>query len=261
MRTHLAHPYLLAPQHKITVHLVGVGGTGSQVLSALARMHKALQALGHTGLHVRAFDPDTVSDANIGRQMYSPADVGLNKAVVSISRINRFFGYNWEAYPQFFDAKEHPANLIITCVDTAAGRLQIGEQIKTSDPNNPITRMLYWLDFGNLQTTGQVVLGTTHGQPKPINKADAKSMAKVEKASAISLPVVTEMFDLKKIKEVDQGPSCSLAEALGKQDLFINSTLANLGCNILWKLFRFGKINHHGLYLNLDTLKCVPIPV
>ncbi len=28
---------------------------------------------------------------------------------------------------------------------------------------------------------------------------------------------------------------CSLAEALEKQDLFINSTLAHIGCDLLWK--------------------------
>ena len=32
-----------------------------------------------------------------------------------------------------------------------------------------------------------------------------------------------------RVKEEESGPSCSLAEALEKQDLFINSTLAQLG--------------------------------
>ena len=41
----------------------------------------------------------------------------------------------------------------------------------------------------------------------------------------------------------------------------INSTLAQLGCNILWKMFRNGMIEHYGLYLNLSTLKMNPIPV
>lgn len=59
----------------------------------------------------------------------------------------------------------------------------------------------------------------------------------------------------------DSGPSCSLAEALSKQDLFINSTLAQLGYNILWKMFRNGMIEHQGLFLNLETLKVNPIGV
>ena len=46
---------------------------------------------------------------------------------------------------------------------------------------------------------------------------------------------------------------------LERQDLFINSTLAQLGCGILWKMFRNGVIEHNGLYLNLDTMKVNPI--
>ena len=67
------------------------------------------------------------------------------------------------------------------------------------------------------------------------------------------------MVKYARVKETDSGPSCSLAEALERQDLFINSTLAQLGCGILWKMFRNGVIEHNGLYLNLDTMKVNPI--
>ncbi|HJI18599.1 MULTISPECIES: hypothetical protein [Bacteroidales] len=52
-----------------------------------------------------------------------------------------------------------------------------------------------------------------------------------------------------------------MAEALSKQELLINSTLAQFGCNILWKMFRNGMIDHHGLFLNLETLKVNPINI
>ena len=70
---------------------------------------------------------------------------------------------------------------------------------------------------------------------------------------------VTELFDLTKVDEKDSGPSCSLAEALRKQDLFINSTLAQLGCALLWKLLSTGSIDYQGIYLNLETMKVNPI--
>ena len=100
---------------------------------------------------------------------------------------------------------------------------------------------------------GQVVLGTV---PKKIRQPESKLYETVE-----SLKVITRYVKYAKVKEKDSGPSCSLAEALEKQDLFINSTLAQLGCNILWKMFRNGMIEHYGLYLNLSTLKMNPIPV
>lgn len=55
---------------------------------------------------------------------------------------------------------------------------------------------------------------------------------------------------------LDSDPNCSLAEALSKQNLFIISTLAQLGCNILWKMFRNEIIKQHGLFLEtLNPIK------
>lgn len=76
-----------------------------------------------------------------------------------------------------------------------------------------------------------------------------------------SLEVITRFVKYARVKEADSEPSCSLAEVLEKQDLFINSMLAQLDCNILWKTFRNGMIEHHGLYLNLETMKVNPIAI
>lgn len=59
----------------------------------------------------------------------------------------------------------------------------------------------------------------------------------------------------------DDQPSCSLAEALHKQDLFINSTLANLGCSLLWTMLREGMIQHRGFFLNIKALQSQGIPI
>lgn len=75
----------------------------------------------------------------------------------------------------------------------------------------------------------------------------------------VSLKVITHLAKYARAKESDFDLSCSLAEALEKQDLFINSMLVQLGSNILWKIFRNGMIDHHGLYFNQETLKANPI--
>ena len=87
-KIHFTDRYLLNPRHPVTVFVIGAGDTGSQVITNLARMSMALQALGHPGLHVTVFDPDTVSQANIGRQLFSETELGLNKAVSLVTRIN-----------------------------------------------------------------------------------------------------------------------------------------------------------------------------
>jgi PRTRC genetic system ThiF family protein len=88
---HYTAQYLIDPQHPVTINIIGCGGTGSQVLNSMARMHSALQSLGHPGFFIRAIDPDKVTEANMGRQLFSSADVGMHKCTVLISRINRFF--------------------------------------------------------------------------------------------------------------------------------------------------------------------------
>lgn len=44
-RVHYTDSYLMSPQHPVTVNLIGAGGTGSQVLTCLARLDTALRGL------------------------------------------------------------------------------------------------------------------------------------------------------------------------------------------------------------------------
>ena len=224
-RVHYTDSYLLNPQHPVTVNLIGGGGTGSQVLTNLARLDVTLRALGHPGLFVTLYDPD------------------------------------WKAMPALYPSnmkdvrQEHLANITITCTDNIKSRIDLWNVLKALPQYNYTNYQtpLYWLDFGNTQTSGQVVLGSI---PKKIKQPTSQIYQTVP-----SLKVITKLVKYARIKEEDSGPSCSLAEALEKQDLFINSTLAQLGCNILWKMFRHGMIEHHGLYLNLTTMKVNPIMV
>lgn len=73
--------------------------------------------------------------------------------------------------------------------------------------------------------------------------------------------VITEEVNYSTIEEKDSGPSCSLAEALERQDLYINSILAQVGCDILWRMFKEGRTLYRGAYINLNTLRVNPIPV
>ncbi len=258
-RIHFTDNYLMNPPHPVTVNLIGGGGTGSQVLTSLARIDITLRALGHPGLCVRLYDPDTVSQTNIGRQLFSESEIGLNKAHCLISRVNNFFGNDWQAVPRCYPSqikdmrKTDLANIFITCTDNIRSRmtlwaiLQHVRNMEHCDTEQP----LYWMDFGNGQAFGQTVLGT-------ISQKIAQPRSEKYEPVA-TLPVIVQRVDYSRIKTDDSGPSCSLAEALEKQDLFINSTLAQLGADILWKMFRSGMIEHCGAFLNLDSMKVNPI--
>ncbi|MDD3038071.1 PRTRC system ThiF family protein [Bacteroides sp.] len=253
-KVHYTNAYLVQPQHRVSIHLIGAGGTGSQVLEALARMDSALARLGHPGLDVSVFDADEVSEANIGRQLFSPADIGLNKSVCLVTRINQFFGLDWMAVPEMYAEDTTTANITISCVDNVKSRMVIHRNLKvrTKIACDNYEVPFYWLDFGNTQKTGQAILGTIKKCKQPED---------TEFEAIAVLPTICDLFDLTQVNEQDSGPSCSVAEALRKQDLFINSTLAQMGCALLWKLFREGKIEQQGIFLNLTTMKANPLPV
>ncbi|HEV8515411.1 MAG TPA: PRTRC system ThiF family protein, partial [Cyclobacteriaceae bacterium] len=259
-----AHSYILNPVHPVTVTLIGTGGTGSHVLSSLARFNAALVALGHPGLMVTAFDNDIVTHANLGRQMFSIADLNENKAVTLISRINRFFGLAWRAVPEHFSSRtledksiDCPVgNIIISCVDSLQTRKAIRQIIKGESKiaknRESYKRPLYWMDFGNGQNNGQFVLSTlTYGKKKQPGTT-----------AGVNLPDVFDLFpQMKKMKDQPDAISCSMHESLLKQDLFVNSILAQNGVHLLWKLFRETKINYHGQFINVANGKANPIMV
>jgi PRTRC genetic system ThiF family protein len=260
---HIVEKTLLNPYNPLMVNLIGAGGTGSQFLTALARINYSLIALNHPGLMVRVFDDDKVEEANLGRQLFSSAELGLYKAVALVNRINLFFGTNWKAIPERYDAtilKDEPelamAEITISCVDTVSARFEIANLLSQiyKSKKHSYHHPLYWMDFGNSKETGQVILSTIAEIQQPASK----------KFDVVSrLPLVTEEFKelLESSEKGDNTPSCSLAEALTKQDLFINSALANLGASLLWQMFREGMLFNRGFFLNMKDFRAQPIKV
>jgi len=260
---HVVEKEWLNPYNPIVVNLIGAGGTGSQVLTALGRMNHALIELNHPGLFVRLFDDDKVERANLGRQLFATAELKQYKAVALINRVNLFFGTNWKAITQRYDKatfKQQPdlsqAGLTISCVDTVQARLEIADILKTLHKHSGHGRNkpVYYMDFGNSRFSGQVLLSTIGKVPQP----EMKKYQTVE-----TLPMITDEFRelLLASESTDKTPSCSLAEALTKQDLFINSALANTGASLLWQLFREGMLVNRGFFLNLKDFRMQPIKV
>lgn len=252
MRMHVLPEYLLNPTHPVTICVIGCGGTGSQVLTSLARINYSLQALGHPGVYVVTYDPDTISESNVGRQLFSNSDIGFNKAVLLTTRVNAFYGTSWEAIPDYFNKETGiQCNFTLTCVDNVKARLEVDNLLRNyterTSYREPYMTAYYWLDLGNARNTGQVVMGSLC----KIKQPDSVSFETIDR-----LPLLTERFNLKKVKDKDSGPSCSHADALREQNLFINSTLAQLGCDMIWEMLTEGMINYGGFYLNLKT-KCM----
>lgn len=261
-------------RRKLFVLLAGCGGTGSRILPGLAQIDVALRAQGHPGLWVAVFDADRVSEANIGRQLFSPADIGRYKAEVLCTRVNIFYGLSWQAVPlmvtketakRIRDDGDGPlaqmrewftdrsslrgVDFLITAVDGVKARAEIVEAVHA----------MYWMDTGNTKDSGQVVLGTLAKVPQP-RRTDGKAMF------ADSIELLPTVFDLyaniaEEGNKQYQGPSCSLADALKRQDLFVNQWVAMMACDILWDALRRGHLSYHGKVVNLKTSSMRPFPV
>ena len=157
LKVHFTDNYLISPTNPITVNLIGAGGTGSKVLTALMEMNHSLIELGHAGLTVRLWDDDIVTNANLGRQRFAESETGLYKSVALINRANRFSGTNWKAESAKFEKdslgripEEARATIYITCVDNVQARFGVAEILKEiSNRRHHRDEPKYWLDFGN----------------------------------------------------------------------------------------------------------------
>ncbi|WP_286920410.1 PRTRC system ThiF family protein [Flavobacterium sp. UBA4197] len=260
LKVHFTHKDLINPTNPVSVNVIGAGGTGSKLMTALMEMSHSLIELGHPGLSVRLWDDDIITLANLGRQRFAHSELGLHKSVAIINRINRWSGTRWKAEARKFEIGSlgklpERASIYISCVDNVKTRFEIADILSKQNNDKAYSnRPLYWLDFGNSQNTGQVILSTI----AKITQPDSEEFETVA-----TMPFITDEFGelLKQSEEQDNTPSCSLAEALQKQELYINSTLAQMGCSLLWNLFRNGLTPYKGFFLNLKDFRSTPIPV
>lgn len=154
-----AVPFILPPDAPIQVVLVGAGGTGSHILQSLARVATHVAQQPGPQLQITVVDGDHVEAKNVGRQLFSASDVGLNKAQALVGRFNAVFGLRMEAIPQMADATvfNTPARgvvrILVGAVDTPAARRVLHEALDHGHAR-------VWLDCGNEEASGQVVVGT-----------------------------------------------------------------------------------------------------
>lgn len=162
-----------------------------------------------------------------------------------VNRLNAFFGTTWRAHYGRFEAVMH-TDILVVCVDSAKARHEIRRKQKNF-------KAYYALDLGNRASDGQVVFGQimpTHDLTK-------------FPAGHIPLPdpytVLPELVDV--TAPEDDTPSCGLAEALERQELFINQSVVTPALEILWEFFRYGQLTWHGAFVNLRAGSMRPLPV
>jgi len=102
---------------------------------------------------------------------------------------------------------------------------------------------------GNNASSGQFVLG------QPWNWVNRQKKERLRTVSDLFPEIVDTA------RGEDPLPSCSAAEALERQEPFVNQTLAAGALAMLSRLFRYGRLSHHGAFFNAATGKMTALPV
>lgn len=233
-------------RREIVIHVIGCGGTGSQLLPRLPLLHKSIMELGHPkGLKVHVWDDDVVESHNVMRQNFFAADVGSNKARVMVNRLNIAHGLNWQAHATRFTPESlrsyDTVDFLIGAVDSRAARRDITAMV--SELSHPG----YWIDAGNEADSGQVVVGQfgRHRIEQP------------------RLPLVSEEFPeiISGEGKDDNTPSCSARESILRQGLATNGMAAMIVYGWLAEALRHGKVSYRGAFFNVAQGRVSPLSI
>ncbi len=251
-----AKPILTRQWNTLHMALIGCGGTGSWLAPSVARLAAVLREAGKT-VHVTFVDGDRVEPKNIPRQQFCEAELGSNKAQALALRYGTAWGIDIGAVPEMFSSvkavKYLPAPwhdrllVIIGCVDNAAARSEISmlqslynstKQIAGSDAGRaPGT---WWLDCGNADDSGQVLIGTSPNH-KDLAGAFDNSLCWRLPSPALQRP---ELLVPRPEEALDASKRLSCAELtmLNYQALTINRTVATIADSYLWRLLLKGNL-------------------
>lgn len=156
---HTAH---LRPQPRLTLLLVGLGGTGSCLAESLAALAVTLRARPESPrLELLFVDDDRVGEENIGRQRFARCEIGEYKSLTLAARLNAAYGLSIQAAPIRYVTgsldrllPQRPSAdslLLIGAVDNPAARACFAQDVERHG--------FWWLDCGNAHSNGHVLIG------------------------------------------------------------------------------------------------------
>lgn len=238
-----------------TVTVVGCGGTGGFVAESLCRL-----------LPPRAdlvlIDHDRIEERNLTRQCFYREDLGQFKSEALAKRLAQRYGrpVAYSTLPVRMTEIVYPG-LIIGCVDNGLARKQIAERVKgkglvwvggysqaaprelQSGPS--LETALWWVDAGNGENYGQVVIGNT----------DVVSHCLATRDIVYALPLPT----IQKPELLNQAPTPrSCAEVAEEQGPTINLSMAAVVVEVVRRLID-GTCSWVQLYIDMEAGTLVPV--
>lgn len=230
--------------HLREVVIVGAGGTGAQIARSVARMIYDMRRAQLHAPSLRIIDPDVVSEKNVGRQLFTAADVGQPKALVLMRRFNLALGLDASAIVEPFETERHLPNsthsiLLIGAVDNEQARRNLAN-----------AEGVLWLDCGNFTNAGQVILGNTSKREWVLRQMETDT------PTYRYLPNATLLFpQLLEPEPLTITPPLSCADlAVGEQGLVINDLIAAIASQYVWKILYRRPIQSFASFIDGDGL-------
>ena len=247
-------PLLVAERSRIEFLLVGAGGTGGWLISAIARLMLEIESKTNKTATCTIVDYDTVEQHNIPRQNFQQSEIGLFKAEVLAARYSLALGCKISAIAEEFslrmlDSAWNKLTVIVGCVDNAAARTEISKCLDQNYIERP--PHIFWLDCGNHagSSAGQVLLGTTNHftletafdckeKPNFCVNLPSPALQHPELLQALSEELTTVRL------------SCAEIQARNQQSLFVNQQVAAIASEYLLALTLTGGLRRFATYFD-----------
>ena len=215
---------------RFTVTVVGCGGTGGFAAESLSRLLP-----GHADLVL--IDMDRVEERNLLRQNFYREDLGRFKSETLAHRLAQKFDrqVGYSTLPVAMNKIDFPG-LVIGCVDNGLARRDIARAVHLDG---------WWVDAGNGENYGQVIIGNTN----------VASYWLPTKDIYCGLPLPT----IQKPELLNQAPRArDCVEVAEEQGPTINLTMAAVVVEVVRRLI-VGTCPWVQLYLDMQAGTLVPV--
>lgn len=251
-----ARTLILPVSKKTHLLLIGTGGTGSWLAPHIVRIAKLLTELQEE-VSVTFWDYDIVEAKNIYRQNFCSAETGMNKAAALAHRYGLAWGIPINVVEEPFASKHGALSaslgnfyrwdknvIFVTCVDRNAARQEVAKVCKTYPA--------WWVDTGNLKTSGQVSVGRElfEKEPSPLRLPSVTTWAPPP-----SLQFPNIMRNTREdIQPIDyKNMSCAELALVDEQGISINHTIASAAASLLAKMLVTRDLRYHCAYVSLEA--------
>ncbi|PYS47404.1 MAG: thiamine biosynthesis protein ThiF [Acidobacteria bacterium] len=241
--------------------LVGCGGTGSFLAPLIARLSSELIRQGRD-VDVLFIDHDRVEDVNIPRQNFCHAEVGLHKCSTLAARFQSAWNVPIRAICERFDPNmleddwgkgirvrsSGKLNILIGCVDNSKARRVMQRTLHNNI--HFLDHNIWWLDCGNSEESGQVLLGSAPDAEYMMSAFKSEKVCKALPSPALQAP------DLLKTKPEEKNKSrlsCAELVMLNSQSLTINQDVAAVASRYLLRMTTGKALRYFATYFDQES--------